>query len=272
MCECVRMEVKHISLPNAPGNFLLAAMRERLKEGEEVRMAFGGISMLPLISGQSDTIRLRPLREGEEPTIGDVYLFYFQGHHIIHRLMRREGDTFVFRGDNCYRCERVRRQDILARLTQVEHNDGTVISTDSEAWHKASRRVVRRRNAKNLLLRLLGRQNRKVYSIIYFILLAILMWAPLSGLAVPLPNFVLGIRIDHFIHASIYLLCPVMLMDALHYRRFRILLAALAIGILTESVQYLIPYRGFDVNDLAANAIGNLLGWLPLLPYLKKRA
>jgi len=266
------MEVKHITLPNRPDSFLLAAMRERLQEGEEVRIAFGGVSMLPLISGTSDIIRLRPLRADEEPVAGDVYLFCLMGHHIVHRLMRREGDIYVFRGDNCYGCERVRRQDILARLTLVEHADGTSVSTDSEAWHQASRRVVRRRGVKNFFLRWLGRDKRKVYSVVYFILLALLMWAPVGGLGVPLDNFVLGIRLDHLLHASIYLLCPAMLVDALRCRRGRILLAAIAIGLLTESVQYFLPYRGFDINDLAANALGALLGWLAILPYLRRKA
>ena len=84
------MEVRNILLPNRPDTFLLTELRARLKEGMEVRVAFGGISMLPLISGGSDTIRLRPLRQEEEPVAGDVYLFVRQGHHIVHRLMRRE--------------------------------------------------------------------------------------------------------------------------------------------------------------------------------------
>ena len=266
------MEVKHIILPNRPDSFLLSEMRARLREGQEVRMVFGGISMLPLIDGKSDTIRLRPLNEGEEPVTGDVYLFVFHGHHIIHRLMRHEGDTYLFRGDNCYSCERVRRQDILARLVLVEHADGTTVSTDSETWHQASRRVVHRRNVKNTLLRWLNRRRRKSYSVIYFILLAVLMWAPVGGLGVPLDNFVFGIRMDHLLHASVYLLCPAMLVDVLRCRRWRILAAAIAIGILTESVQYLLPYRGFDINDLAANFLGCLLGWVALLPYFRRKS
>ena len=265
------MEVKHINLPNRPDNFLLMEMRDRLREGQEVRITFGGVSMLPLIRGASDTIRLRPLRDGEEPAIGDVCLFVFEGHHIVHRLLRRKGDIYIFRGDNCYRHEQVRRQDILARLTTVEHRDGTVVSTDSEAWHKASRRVVRRRNIKNTILRLGNRQKRKVYAVVYFILLALLMWAPVGGLGIPLDNFVFGIRMDHLLHASVYLLCPAMLVDILRCRRWRILLTAMAIGLLTESVQYLLPYRGFDINDLVANAFGAFLGWLPLLPYFRRK-
>lgn len=265
------MEVRHINLPNRFDNFLLTEMRSRLSEGQGVRINFGGISMLPLISGGTDTIRLRPLAADEEPVVGDVYLFVFHGHHIVHRLLRREDGVYVFRGDNCYSCERVERGNILARLTTIERPDGTVVDTDSEAWHKASRRVVRRRNAKNRVIRWLGRGKRRVYSAVYFLLLAVLMWAPLNGLGVPLDNYIFGLRADHLLHASVYLLCPAMLVDLLRHRRWRILLTAIGIGLLTEGVQYLLPYRGFDINDLAANTFGNLLGWLAILPYLRKK-
>jgi glycopeptide antibiotics resistance protein len=42
------------------------------------------------------------------------------------------------------------------------------------------------------------------------------------------------------------------------------------IGLLTEGVQWLLPYRGYDVNDLIANALGVTLGWVVIL-VLKKR-
>lgn len=266
------METKHIDLPNRPDSFLLMQLRDRLQEGEKVHVIFGGISMQPLISGTGDSIELEPLKADEPCRVGDVYLFLFCGHHIVHRLMRIKGDEYLFRGDNCYRCEQVRRKDILARLISVHHPDGTSISCDSDTWHRRSKVVVRRRNVKNILIRCLNRKSRKVYSIVYFICLAVLMWAPLGGLGIPLDNFVFGIRADHLLHASIYLLCPVMLMDAMKGRKVWILLGAIAMGILTESVQYLLPYRGFDINDLVANFLGCLIGWVALLPYLHRKA
>lgn len=265
------METKHINLPNRPDSFLLMQLRDRLKEGERVHIIFGGTSMLPLINGNGDSIELDPLKEYDTCRVGDVYLFYFHGHHIVHRLMRIEGEEYVFRGDNCYSCEHVRRQDILARLAVVHRPDGTSISCDSEQWHSLSRQVVKRRNLKNTFVRWLNHKKRRVYSVLYFIFLAVLMWAPLNGLGIPLDNFVLGIRADHLLHASVYLLCPLMLMDALKKRPGRMLLGAMAVAIVTETVQYLLPYRGFDINDLVANFLGCLLGRAALLPYFRWR-
>ena len=62
-------------------------MCDRLKEGQEVTMLFGGHSMLPLISGEGDKIRLKPLAEGEACQPGEVYLFLHNNHFIIHRLL-----------------------------------------------------------------------------------------------------------------------------------------------------------------------------------------
>ena len=67
------METIQISLPNSPDNFLLVEMCERLKEGMEVTMLFGGRSMLPLINGEGDKIKLRPLADKEKCVPGEVY-------------------------------------------------------------------------------------------------------------------------------------------------------------------------------------------------------
>ena len=90
------------------------------------------------------------------------------------------------------------------------------------------------------------------------------MWAPLNGLGVPLNNYILGLRADHLLHASVYIPCTLFLMDLIR-RSGLVWLAAVGIGLLTEGVQYLLPFRGYDVNDLIANAIGVTLGWLVIL-------
>ena len=88
------------------------------------------------------------------------------------------------------------------------------------------------------------------------------MWLPINGLGIRMDNFVLGIRIDHLIHASVYLPCVIMIMPFCHFRWRRAWLVALAVALTTESVQWLLPYRGFDINDLIANILGVSLGSL----------
>ena len=96
------------------------------------------------------------------------------------------------------------------------------------------------------------------------------MWAPLNGLGVPLDNYIFGLRADHLLHASVYLLCPLFLWDlygrlGAQGQRWAVWATAVGVGLLTESVQYLLPYRGYDVNDLVANTLGVTLGWLAIL-------
>lgn len=265
------MKTIQISLPNSPDNFLLVEMCERLKEGQVVTMLFGGRSMLPLINGEGDKIELRPLAEGEKCVEGEVYLFFYNNHYIIHRLMKVKDGIHVFRGDNCYSNEEVVRGQVLAKLITIIRPDGSVVDCEGEWWHKASRRVLCRRKMHIFFVRMANSRARRKWAVLYFVFLAVLMWAPLNGLGEVLNRFVFGLRLDHLLHGLVYLLCPLFLMDFLNRRKWFILLLAVLIGLFTEFVQYLLPYRGFDVNDLVANVVGCLLGWLAILPFLLRR-
>lgn len=262
------MEKVQIALPNSPDNFILMEMCDRLKAGHTVTIMFGGISMLPLINGNGDKIQIRPVQENEEFRKGDVYMFFYQNHFIIHRLMGVKNGIYDFRGDNCYNHEHVSRENILAKLIVIEKPNGVLVDCESDEWREQSRKVVLRRTMKNTAIKLshIGDQHgRKKLSIAYFVILALLMWAPLNGIGLALNNYVFGLRLDHLLHASVYLLCPLFLADWFEKRSGRVLVVALAIGLITESVQYLLPFRGFDVNDLLANCVGNLIGWLAIL-------
>lgn len=245
-------------------------MCDRLASGESVTIAFGGRSMLPMLNGESDIVTLDPLPASEECAVGDIYLFFYNNHYVIHRLLRIDDDVYFFRGDNCRTYEQVQRKAVLGRLVKVQHVDGSVETTDSNSWRSRSRRVVRRRSGINFLYNTFGHQNRWWESAVYFASLSALMWAPLNGIGIPLNNFVFGLRLDHLLHASVFLLCPFFLLDSLNKRRWLILIVAWMVGICTESVQYLLPWRGFDINDLAANFIGCFLGWLMLAPYFRR--
>lgn len=243
-------------------------MCERLKAGQTVTMLFGGDSMLPMINGNGDKIRLRPLDADEKCIPGKVYLFFDGNHYIIHRLMRITNGVYDFRGDNCYKHEHVHRQDVLAQLMTVIRPNGEEVDCEGEWWTKRSRKVVFRRTLKNTVAKVANRKARKRWAVLYFVLLAVLMWAPLNGLGLPLNNFIFGLRLDHLLHGLVFIPCAFFLMDFLKRRKLLILVLALVIGLFTEFVQYLLPYRGFDLNDLVGNGLGILLGWIAIMPFL----
>lgn len=110
---------------------------------------------------------------------------------------------------------------------------------------------------------------RKV-AVLYFVALLLLMWLPLNGVA--LDNYVFGLRADHLLHASVYLPCIFFLGRLAPLPAWALWLLSLCIGGVTEGVQYLLPYRGFDVNDLLANAIGVSLGATALLFLRRKKS
>lgn len=267
-------------MKSIPNEILFAEVKDRLARGEKARILLVGTSMTPVLENGACYVTLSPLdREAE---VGDVVLASYRGREILHRIIRISGDAVTLQGDNCYDTEAVQQKDILALLTHVDYRDGRSIDCSSPLWQQMSRRSLRRKRYRNLAIRHLGRDGRKRLRPWYFLLLAILMWAPLNGLAAQFPNYVLGLRADHFVHASIYILCAPFLMDLIlrqNSSRTRCLLQFLLlwaccglVGITTECGQMLLPYRGYDVNDLVANFIGATLGCIIVAAYRLRRA
>lgn len=266
------MSPKRLILPNDASGFIYEEMMERLNRGIDVTIAFGGNSMQPLIDGRCDRIELAPFDGNLHQ--GDIYLFVYQNHCVIHRLMMIDGNRLVFRGDNCRSCETVERSAVRARLVAIIHSDGSRESCDTRRWRRRSHCVVLRRSSLNALLGIFGRRQRQWERWIYFALLLVLMWAPISGLGIQLNNFVFGIRLDHLLHASVYIPFVFFAMDFGGGRFPRYVphwLAGLLFAAVTETGQLALFYRGFDPNDLVSNFLGITLGWLAVLILKRKR-
>lgn len=213
-----------------------ALVEEQLAVGGQVKIPLVGTSMQPTLLAGDVII----LEKAHEVAMGDVVLFHYEGRHLLHRIIAIDGDRYTMRGDSCIFCETVNREDIVAKMVSVEKKN-----------------ILR-----HLAVRWLGHKGRKQLRPWYFLFLALLMWAPLGG--VQLDNFVLGLRIDHLLHASVFIPCSLFIYD-LYKRKWAVWPTAVAIGVLTESVQALLPYRGFDINDMVANFLGVSLGWMIIL-------
>lgn len=216
-----------------------AAVEERIGAGERVKINLVGTSMHPALV-EGDVLTLEPV--GPAPAVGDVVLFRYHGLHLLHRIVAIDGDVFTMRGDNCTTTESCRRGDIVARLAAVEKHN----------------------RLRHFALRWFGRKGRRQLRPWYLLALAVLMWAPLNGLGIPLDNYILGLRADHLLHASVFLPCVLFLWD-LSRSKWLVWIVSIAIGLFTEGVQWLLPYRGFDVNDLVANAVGVTVGAVVML-------
>ena len=95
----------------------------------------------------------------------------------------------------------------------------------------------------------------------YIICIAILVTIPVQRQGVIINNYhVVHIRLDHLLHG--------LLMMPWFFLSIRLqgmkVLPAILLGILlalsAEGVQYFLPYRAFNVNDMISNVIGVMLG------------
>ena len=110
---------------------------------------------------------------------------------------------------------------------------------------------------------------KKVFYL-YCIVLILLIALPLNT-ASELNNItIFQLRGDYFFHILLFL--PWMFFrKVFHIRLLVWLLLGLLFASATEGLQYLLPWRAFNVNDMAANGMGVLVGSLLFVIYVKGR-
>ncbi len=234
------------------------AAEETLAAGEKVVLSFGGSSMLPTLH-PSDKLTFAPV-SARQPQVGDIVLFRHAGMYKVHRVIDIHGGRFTMQGDNCYGVEHSVREDVLAVLVHVDR----LGDVGSPQWEAVTRQALRRKRWKNFAIRWLGRKGRHQLRPVYLFALFFLMWAPLNGVGVVLDNYIFGLRADHLLHATVFIPLTFYFMD-LSRHRWLVWLMGIALALLCESVQYVLPFRKFDVNDMAANVLGVSLGWAVIL-------
>ncbi len=104
---------------------------------------------------------------------------------------------------------------------------------------------------------------------VYILTIITLLVIPTSG-TLKLDKYFLGIRTDHFIHATLFLpFMSYIWIRNLHRESWSGHLKFFLIGILfaafCESLHYFIKYRSFDVHDFYANVTGLTIGNLVFL-------
>ena len=121
-------------------------------------------------------------------------------------------------------------------------------------------------------------RNFRILFLFYCIGLLLLAILPINGVSSPLNHtFIVNIRLDYLFHSLVFI--PWMLLISFAYRngnRYKKLssipiwlLYGLLVAIITEGIQYFLPYRSFNINDLIANILGVVIGTF-LLPFLSK--
>jgi len=110
---------------------------------------------------------------------------------------------------------------------------------------------------------------------VFLILLSVLPINSISGSSIN-HIFVVSIRLDYFLHGLIYV--PLVFVTwtdrdidtfTMPFKALVWIMILLLFAAVTEWIQYFLPYRAFNINDLMANITGVLIG-LILIVFVEK--
>ncbi|MCB2219458.1 MAG: VanZ family protein [Bacteroidetes bacterium] len=110
---------------------------------------------------------------------------------------------------------------------------------------------------------------RKIFWV-YTIVLILLAILPINSSGNSINHtYVVSIRLDYVLHFAIFIPWMFLLWKSsgISFKKdstlaFLIIIASLAFSMVNEGIQYFLPYRAFNINDLLANGLGVSLGSL----------
>lgn len=121
---------------------IMPVIKEQLALGQSVKFSPRGISMLPMLRQETDSIELSPLTEPIKKY--DIPLYQRDnGHYVLHRVVA-VGESLTCIGDNQYTCERGIRTDQLIGVVTAFYRGSKRHTTDEIGyrtycvlWHKS---------------------------------------------------------------------------------------------------------------------------------------
>ena len=110
------------------------ALEQELAACGSVRFRVKGISMRPMLRNNLDEVQLVPCVD-ESLSPGDICLFKFQGRHILHRFIRKEGELYYFRGDNVLKNYEYCSREQIIGVVKVVYRNGHALSPTTNGWN-----------------------------------------------------------------------------------------------------------------------------------------
>ena len=89
--------------------------------------------MRPMLKTRSNPIVIE--RVSRDLRINDVVLFKRKQQYVLHRIIKRIGDDFIIRGDNCYGDEYVSNGQIIGILSGFYKGE-KYIDCQNNFWYK----------------------------------------------------------------------------------------------------------------------------------------
>ena len=144
-----------------PNELFFAWIEKEIAEGRSVQFRLKGYSMFPLLRNERDEVVLSPCQENELRPM-DVVLFRYQGKHVLHRIIRREGSKLYIQGDGSFVAkEECLTSDVVGKVCIVVRPSGKHIDVNSWQWRLPSTMWRRTGIFRKLLLRILLHLARK---------------------------------------------------------------------------------------------------------------
>jgi hypothetical protein len=84
-----------------PNNLFFLWVEQEIADGRSVRFRLKGTSMLPLLRGDKDEIILYPCKPADLHPL-DVILFRYKGNHLLHRIIKIDGNHLYIQGDGSF--------------------------------------------------------------------------------------------------------------------------------------------------------------------------
>ena len=146
-----------LAMKQIPNDLFFAWVESKIAEGRLVRFRLKGHSMFPLLRNERDEVVLYPCTEAELKPM-DVVLFRYQGKHVLHRIIRREGTKLLIQGDGSFVAkETCTVADVIGKVRSVVRPSGKELSVDDWQWRFPSWVWRRMGVLRNPLLRVLRR-------------------------------------------------------------------------------------------------------------------
>lgn len=129
-----------------PNSVFLGQVAELLADGHQCSIRTKGISMLPFIHGERDSV---VLQKQDSLAVGDIVLANVPGRgYLLHRILDIKGEDLTLMGDgNLVATESCKRSDVVGTAIWIEKRsdeiDRDAIPTDGtalEAFRKADKR------------------------------------------------------------------------------------------------------------------------------------
>ena len=116
-----------------------AWVESEIEAGHAVRFRLKGNSMFPLLRNGKDVVVLEKCpAESLQPM--DVVLFRYRGKHVLHRIIRREGERLLIQGDGSIVAkEQCTVDDVVGKVVQICRPSGKEIPVGSWQWTIPSR-------------------------------------------------------------------------------------------------------------------------------------